>query len=219
MNTLTLPYRTWAHAVPAGAKLACLLVAALVLVPLDDPAPLLVALAAVLALHASFGRMALARLARAARPILLIVAIAAGFHLWQGRPSEGAAMALRLLTLWGLAVAVTMTTRLDDLVAFVERVAAPLARFGLPPRALGLSVALVIRFIPAFIDRWDRLRDGWRARSARRPGVRLVAPLMISVLDDAAQVSDAIMARGGIAPSPRRNPDDGTFARPDRPVR
>lgn len=219
MIGLALPEPTWAHRLAAGAKLGALLVATLLVFPLTDPAALALAFATTLALLASLGRPAVRAILRAFRPVVPFIAFAAAIHLWQGRPEAALTMALRMAVLWSLAMAVTMTTRLDDMVGVIERLAAPLARVGLPPRALGLSVALVLRFIPVFLDRWDRLTAAWRTRSPRRPGPRLIAPLLISVLDDAMHVSDAIAARGGVTPLPQRSPDDGTQSRPDRPLR
>ncbi|WP_163850025.1 energy-coupling factor transporter transmembrane component T family protein [Pseudooceanicola aestuarii] len=214
MLSLTLPRPTWAHRLPAGAKLAGLLGATLVIFPLTDARVLAGLLAGMAALAVSLGGGAARQLLRSLRPLALLLLVVLGFHLWQDRLDQGLVVALRVLVLVALATLVTMTTRLEDLIAIIERLAAPLHRLGLPPRALGLAVAMVIRFIPVFIDRQSRLTEAWRARSPRRPGVRLLAPLMLSVLDDADHVSDALTARGGLAApsssSPEKDPADGT---------
>ena len=61
-----------------------------------------------------------------------------------------------------------------------------------------MAVGLVIRFTPVLIDRAERLAEAWRLRSTKRANWRLLAPLGLSVMDDAEQIAEAIRARGGI---------------------
>ena len=66
----------------------------------------------------------------------------------------------------------------------------------------GVSVLifLMVRFIPVLQGRFAQLGLAWRARSRRRPGPRLIAPLSLSLLDDADHLAEALRARGGLAP-------------------
>lgn len=202
MLTLALPQRTWAHALPAGLKLALLLVATLVIFPVRDPWAMAAVLATCAGLAATLGRIAVTQLLRSLRPLLFLLLIVLAYHIWQDRIAEGLVVTMRIFALVTLATFVTMTTRLDDLIRVVERLAAPLRHIGLPPRALALAIAMVIRFIPVILDRYERLSDAWRARSPRGPRARILAPLVLSILDDAEQVSDALTARGGLVSQP-----------------
>jgi biotin transport system permease protein len=105
---------------------------------------------------------------------------------------------LRLVTAVALANLVTLTTRLDAMMAVVERAARPLERFGLSPRVLAVAIALVIRFTPVLLLRAGQLMEAWRARSPRRPGWRVVVPVTLAALDDAEHVAEALRARGGL---------------------
>ena len=104
----------------------------------------------------------------------------------------GVAVGLRLLAAIALANLVTMTTRLDDLVAIVVRLAAPFERFGVNRRGLGLAVALVVRFTPVLAQKAGWLLESWRGRSTRRPGWRIVLPIAAIALDDADHVAEAL---------------------------
>ena len=90
-----------------------------------------------------------------------------------------------------------MTTRLSDMIAVVTTLARPLATLGLSPNVLALAVALVIRFIPVMLLKAETITQAFRARSARRPGWRILVPILLAALDDAENVAQALRARGG----------------------
>jgi biotin transport system permease protein len=73
-----------------------------------------------------------------------------------------------------------------------------LARLGLSPKVLAVSVALVVRFTPVLMDKVTQLMQAWRARSARRANWRVVLPAVLIALDDADHVAEALRARGGL---------------------
>lgn len=197
MLTLTSPVETWAHRVPAGAKLAAMALATTGLFALDAPLALAAALALTVALHLTGGlRFALAglRLLRPLWPFILIVGV---WHLWTGDIAGGATVLLRMVTAVALANFVTMTTRLSDMLAVIERLARPLRPLGLSPRRLAIAFALVIRFIPVMLDRLEQIGASWRARSPRRPRWRVLVPATLAALDDADRTAEALRARGG----------------------
>lgn len=197
MLTLTSPVETWAHRVPAGAKLAAMALATTGLFALDAPSALAAALALTGALHLTGGlRFAVAglRLLRPLWPFILIVGV---WHLWTGDIAGGATVLLRMVTAVALANFVTMTTRLSDMLAVIERLARPLRPLGLSPRRLAIAFALVIRFIPVMLDRLEQIGASWRARSPRRPRWRVLVPATLAALDDADRTAEALRARGG----------------------
>jgi biotin transport system permease protein len=197
MLTLTCPVETRAHRVPAGAKLAALAVATTVLVQMHGAAvagTLAAVVALYLALGLPFARHGL-RMLRPLWPFLLVLAL---WHGWTGEWARGAEIAGKMLAAVALANLVTMTTRLDDLIAVVERLARPFKRLGLDPRVLAVAIGLAVRFTPVLFWRTGQLMEAWRARSARRPGWRVVLPAVLLALDDADHVAEALRARGGL---------------------
>lgn len=193
MLTLTSPHRTWAHSLPAAGKLAALCAATVGLFALTSPAVLGICAAAaaglILSCGADFARAAL----RALRPLWPFVLIVAIWH-----DAAWASIILRMITAVALANFVTMTTRLSDMIAVLEYVARPLAPL-LPPQRLALAIALVIRFVPVMLLRADQIALAWRARSARRARWRIIVPITLAALDDAARIAEALRARGGIS--------------------
>lgn len=197
MLALTWPGETWLHRVPVGVKLLALCAVTLVLFGLVSGAAMGLALAGVLALTASGGRGFLGRALWALWPLWPFLLLLGAYHLVTSDLATGAVIGMRILTAVAAANLVTMTSRLNDLIAVVERLARPLRWVGLPPRRLGLAIALVIRFLPVMLAHRAFLADAWAARSPRRAGWRIVVPLALAALDEADHVAEALRARGG----------------------
>lgn len=199
MLSLALPYRTWAHRLPAALKFGLLTLAMIGLMQIGTLAGQGAAVLIALALTASLGRRAVAQSLVTLRPLVWIVAVILIWDTLQGDFRLGLIFGLRVFAMVGLANVVTLTTPLPEIVALIERLAQPLAKFGISPRVPAISVALVIRFVPVLRARYDTLTEAWMARSARKPRTKLLAPLTFSLLDDADHMADALRARGGLA--------------------
>lgn len=197
MLTLTSPVDTWLHPVGAGWKLLALCVFTVALFSMDGIQALALALAFVVALHVPCGAVFLRAAAGMLWPLWPFVGIVLVWHLWIAAPAAGATVVLRLVAAVGAANLVTMTTRLTDMIAVIERLARPFGRAGLSPRLVALAIALVIRFIPVLSVRALQLSQAWRARSPRRAHWPLLVPVTLAALDDAEHVADALRARGG----------------------
>jgi len=199
MLSLALPYRTWAHRLPASLKFGLLAVVMVVLMRVGSVWGQAVAVAVAGALTLSLGRPAARQALVSLRPLIWIVAVILLWEIWLGEIRLGLLFGLRVFAMVGLATFVTLTTPLAEIVALIERLAQPLARFGISPRIPAISVALVIRFVPVLRARYGALGEAWSARSARKPRTKLLAPLAFSLLDDADHLADALRARGGLA--------------------
>ena len=197
MISLTSPVETRAHRWPAGPKLAALCLASTGLFLTASLTVHLAALALVLALYAAPGRVFFTAGMRHLRVVLPFVLLLMIWHLVTGELRAGLLIVLRMLVLVALANLVTMTTALSEMTDLVHRLTAPLGRLGLPVHLLETAIPLVIRFIPVLVARAETLAEAWRARSRRRPGWRLIFPLLLHALDDADQVGEALRARGG----------------------
>jgi biotin transport system permease protein len=196
MLTLTSPVDTWAHRLPAGAKMAALAVWTALLFNFTL-LPLAFAALATLALPFSCGATFAKTSLQMLRPLWPFVLIVALWHLWLADPAGGGLILLRLITTVTAANFLTMTTRLSDMLRILTLIARPLRLVGLNPRTLALAVALVIRFLPVMLHKLTQIRDSWRARSARAPGWRILIPALLAALDDAEAVAEALRARGG----------------------
>lgn len=197
MLTLTSPVKTFAHGLPAGAKLAALALFTAMLFALSAPFGMALCTAAVAGLALACGTTFAAALARSLRPLWPFLAVLALWHLWLADPLGGLTIGLRMVTAVAAATFVSMTTPLSEMLALFQRLLSPLQHLGLRPKPLALALALMIRFIPVMLDRFSQLSMAWRARSARAIGWQVVMPATLAALDDATHVAEALRARGG----------------------
>jgi biotin transport system permease protein len=196
MLSLYLDQPTWLHRVSAWIKLATLSAVGMALFVFDSLAVALAAALAALALCASLGPAGW-RAIRLLRGLSVVLALIVLFHFLADDWRVGVAAALRLATLTGLGVMLSLSTRFDDLLAVGETLLRPLRRLGLSSQRLALSFGLMLRFIESFFLQWRRLDDAHRARSGRPGGFRLLAPLALHTLATAERVGDALSARLG----------------------
>ena len=131
------------------------------------------------------------------RPILLTIAIVALFTLVFNGWHDALIVVTRLTALALFAAAVTATTSTGDFIDEITRLAMPLERLGLVRAAdIGLSIGLVIRFVPEILGRYQAIRDAHRARGLKLRPLTLAVPLIILTLKNADEIAAAIDARG-----------------------
>ncbi len=186
---------TWLHRVPAIVKLLLLLVSASFFLAVARWDLIVIAIVVALAAFASLGRRAIARLRNFSPllPLLLFIYIAQ----WYVAGREAAAVSIgQLLLMVLLADLVTMTTTMQAMLEVLEPLFAPLARFGLSSRKIALAVALVVRFVPVLFELWARRSEAWRARTSRRPPLKLIGLFVADTLRMADNVAEALDARG-----------------------
>ncbi|MBO0347269.1 energy-coupling factor transporter transmembrane protein EcfT [Roseibium sp. CAU 1637] len=209
MISLYHPGTSWLHRLPAGGKLIALAVVSLALMSQTSLPMLGAALGVTLVLYRSLGPGWVGRLA-VIRSLLPLALVLLAFHGLTGDWLLGAAVALRLVVLMTLANLVTLTTRMDAMLAAVEPLFRPLSLFGISPRVPSLAVVLVIRFVPVLHQVQLALREAWQARGGRKSSWRIVPPLIIQALKLADHVADALSARGGAS---GMVPSSGAMAR------
>lgn len=186
---------TWLHPVPAGVKLIALFVPSFAILPVDDWRLLAAALALTSALYASLGFEALKRLA-GFRPLLWLLAIIFVLHALMGDWQTGAGAVLRLLMMILLADMVSMTTTVQDMMQALMPLLRLLRPFGVNPKKLSLAVSLAIRFVPVFSAQWQARAEAWRARTGRKPSLRLIGPFLADTFRMADNVAESLDARG-----------------------
>lgn len=198
MISLTSPVETPAHRWPAGAKLALLCAATIVLFAVEGAVAHGLFFLAMLALYALPGAIFRSLGLRRLWVLWPFVGLIAVWHLAIWEPVAGAVICLRMVTAVGLANLVTMTTRLEDMMRVVRWLAAPLVKVGIRPERIAMAMGLVVRFTPVLGAKGALLHQAWRARSAKRVGWRIVLPLAVLAIDDAEHVAEALRARGGL---------------------
>lgn len=183
------------HALTPGAKLAALALAGIAVVAVADPLILAALLAATLALF-PLARLPAAAVLRQVRPTGWLVLVILLAHALLGSWEAGVVAALRFGILVLLATLVSLTTRVADLLATVERGLAPLRRLGVRPAKVALTLALAIRLVPLVFEEARAVGEAQRARGRERAPLALLVPLLVRMLRTAGGLTEAIEARG-----------------------
>lgn len=196
MRSLHIDGDSRLHRMPAGLKLASLAVISLALFTINHPAVLAIAALVGLASHALL-RISAAEIWRRMRPFVLIVVVVALFTGVFSGVTEGLVALFRLAALALFASLVTATTTTGDFIDVITRAAMPLERLGLLRASdVGLSIGLVIRFIPEILSRYEVIRDAHYARGLKPRPLSIIVPLIITTLRSADEIAAAIDARG-----------------------
>lgn len=194
MGSLYSDHPTWLHGIPAGVKLAFLVLLGAGVFYTQELAVLLVSAACCVLIFASLGRATLR-----AKPLLMGLVLASVligiFHLYMHQPLMGAVSVLRLLCTTLMGIALTITTRYTDLLGVLEWLLAPLRLVGVQPERLSMQVALMLRFTEHFFVVWRRLDDAHRLRTGKVGGFKILAPLTLHMLIAARRVADTLHVR------------------------
>ncbi len=193
------------HRLPAGAKLVVLFAAGIAVFMVSNPLWLLPVPGAVIGLFV-VGRVPIREALRQLRPAAVLIVIIFLVHGYFTSWTLGALVVLRFAILLVLAVLVTFTTRVSDMIDTLERALAPLAPLGVNPEKVSLTMSLALRFIPLLFDRFTEIREAQRARGLDRNIFALLMPLLIRTLRMANDLTEAIEARGY---DPDRSPAKG----------
>jgi biotin transport system permease protein len=182
------------HRAPAGLKLL-LLTVILVPVALRPDAPVVAVAVVVLLIGTAVARVPLRVLGSQLRPVVPLVALAAGLQGLGGSWPAAAALAASLLTgVWAAAL-VTVTTTTTELLDVVTTVVGPARHLGVDPERVGLVLALTIRTIPVLTRLVEEVRQAQAARGTR--SLRAFAvPTLVRTVRHADRMAEALAARG-----------------------
>ena len=196
MKSLYSEHRTWLHGLPASVKLLLFGLLGTLQYALHNERALLLSAAACGLMFGSLGR-AIAPARKLLLSVLLAGLLIVGFHSYLQQPMTGVVSALRLLSASLLGIALTLTTRSEELLSVFEHWLRPLQRLGIRSERLALQLALMLRFTEHFFVLWKRLDDAHRMRTGKPGGLRLLAPLTIQMLIAARRVADTLELRLG----------------------
>lgn len=190
---LYVPGASLLHRAPAGAKLALLAVAAVLVLwsPVALAALAVLVVAGFVVARVPW-RVVWAQLA----PVLWFALPLLAFQWVFAGPARAVVVVGQLLVLVLLAALVTLTTRVLAMVAAFEWVLSPLARAGVRPDRVGLVLALTVRCVPLVAQAYQQAREAQRARGLEWSAVGLVVPLIVRLLKKADAIGDALAARG-----------------------
>ncbi|WP_062518124.1 energy-coupling factor transporter transmembrane component T family protein [Demequina gelatinilytica] len=188
------PARTPLHLAPAWFKMLMLLGISIASLAISDPVTSLGILAASLLLLAST-RPPLKATLKGMALITVLAIMAAGFQIWLGDYVRALDLAGDLIAISALALAVTSSTSMAQMMDLVVALARPI-RWILPPETLGLLVALTLRAIPEAAQILTESRVAARARGLERDPRAILIPSGARTVGFALQLGQALHARG-----------------------
>lgn len=183
------------HRAPAGVKLLALLVLVTAVMLVGSPAWLGGACAFV-AVGYAIARIPLPRIGQLLRTLLLLAVLVGALQIWLLGWQPALVTVLRLAAALAAAGLFTLTTRIDAVVATVERALAPLRRLGVRPDRLGLLVGLTVQAVTTLAEIAGSVREAARARGAERSPTAFAVPFVIRTLRHADELGEALTARG-----------------------
>ena len=192
---LYLPGTSWVHRLPAGVKLAALVLLGVASILIEGVLPVVIGIAVMLVLYGIAGFTPLLAW-RQVKPLRWILLFIAAFQWW-ARGWQSAVDVVGVIVLLVLAAAlVTLTTRTSALVEVIVAVLRPLRPLRVQPERVGLLIALGIRAVPIAAGFSNEVRDAQRARGLGASPRAYAAPLIVKALRHADAVGEALVARG-----------------------
>lgn len=111
-------------------------------------------------------------------------------------PEVAATVVARLTTIILAAQLFTRTTRIQQLIATVERLVSPLKPLGVNPYKVALAVALMLSALGQIMGFIRQVRNAQRARGVRLAAWSWVVPVLVLSLKHADDMADALAVRG-----------------------
>lgn len=189
------PGTTLIHRAPAGGKLLAMIVFGIGVVALHGPWPPVAAVGVALLL-AGYARIRPRTLARGLRPVLVLVAILAGFQWWQRGWPVAVEVGATTVALVVAATIVTATTPSDEMLDAIARSLRPYRRLGVNPDKVALSFSLMIGAIPRIFEIAGETREAAKARGLERSVRAQLSPMAIRTVAHAHAMGEALAARG-----------------------
>ncbi len=183
------------HRLPAGLKLFGLLLFTTALLVWRAPTTVAIGLAIIICLYALAGYSPRVLLTQV-WPLRWIVVLLVPFQWWLGGWRSAVAIVGTLILAVAAAGLVSLTTRIVDLLAVLDRVLSPLRRVGVDPERISLLIALSIRVVPVMLDLVNTVREARRARGAERSLRAFATPVVVRTVGYSQRLGDALIARG-----------------------
>ena len=102
----------------------------------------------------------------------------------------------RLTSLVIIAACVTVTTKIEDFMEFVENLLLPLSFIPfIKPKTVSMTLSLTLRFIPEIFKLGMDIKEAQAARGLNSNPLALIIPLIVLTLKRADDISDALDAR------------------------
>jgi biotin transport system permease protein len=184
------------HRLPAGPKLALLLVVVLAVSLLPSTWWAAGAAASVGTGAYVAGGLGMRELTRQVIAVRWLILLTLGFQLIFLGPEAAVANTSRVTTAVLLAALLVLTTRTSELLEAVERWLRPLDRLHLESERVALLLTVTVSTVPVMARLAGEVREAQRARGARGSLRTFAVPFLVLALKHADELGDALTARG-----------------------
>lgn len=183
------------HKMPTWSKFALLVTFSIAFYAIYD-FKVLIAILALVILLVAYIKVPMKRLkAMFALPLFMVV-LFSSFSFVVNDLNSGLLTFFRLSSLVILAACVTVTTKIEDFMAFIENLLLPLSFIPfIKPKTVSLTLSLTLRFIPEIFKLGMDIKEAQAARGLRSNPIALIVPLIVLTLKRADDISDALDAR------------------------
>lgn len=185
----------WLFRLPIGAKYVLMLAVAIVPILVGAWWATLLAVVAVTVLLLT-SAIPLRRILGIGLYLWILLAVLAAYQVVSLRPEQAVVVPGNLLAAVLAARMLTLTTSTPDLMDALARGLAPLRWVRVNPRAVTLTIALMIRSIPFLAGAVQDARDAARARGKDRNPALLLTPAVVGAVAYAERTGEALHARG-----------------------
>ena len=128
-------------------------------------------------------------------PVVPVLAFITVFQAWSAGWWSALSLATSLLVSVALALILTLTTQIGDMIESLDHALRPLARLHVPVTAINVAIAITIRLIPLQMENIRVVIEARRARSSG--GLRAFAlPVIIHSIRRAEAMGEALESRG-----------------------
>ncbi|WP_338748770.1 energy-coupling factor transporter transmembrane component T family protein [Janibacter alittae] len=186
---------SWAHRLPAGVKVLALVAVTIAALLIASPWVALGLLAVSLLALLTTG-VRLRTLATPLRFVTIAAVVLAGIMWWQQGAAAATVTVGRLLSLVLLAWTVSLTTRVSEMLATLQRAMRPLRHVGVRPEVIGMTIALAVRSVPLLMATVETAQQARRARGRGWSITALGVPVVVRSARVAEELGDALIARG-----------------------
>jgi biotin transport system permease protein len=130
------------------------------------------------------------------RSYLWLIVCIFGYSAWLQGWGPASVTGLRMMSLLLLALALSWTTPVSELMDVVQACLKPLDRLGWVNSAnITLTFGLTLRMIPVLSSQWQEIREAQIARGLDRHVLICIVPMLVRTLKRAQEVADAIDVR------------------------
>ncbi|MDO8693158.1 MAG: energy-coupling factor transporter transmembrane protein EcfT [Sheuella sp.] len=194
-GSLYSPGQSWLHRLKAGRKLLALAMLGVVLMMVHSLPVLAAVLFGVIWLTYRSG-VSVSRLWRQLRTLFWFMLFLGLYSAWVQSPEAAAEMLLRLSSLILMALLVSLTTPITQMMEVMESVLEPFSRLGwVDVSQVSLAFGLTLRLIPELSLQWDEIREAQMARGIKPGVLTMLFPMLVRTLRRAQEISEAIDAR------------------------